>query len=77
MLGNFTRVIARIVETAALVFVGGLHAWGGFATLALPTPTGDVQGGTGPFALLACARIKDEVRAVDPEDETPPAGPGT
>ena len=57
MLGDFTRVIARIVETAALVFVGELGAWGNFAPLALPTPTSDVQGGTGAFALLACARI--------------------
>jgi hypothetical protein len=46
-------------------------------TLALPTLAGNVLGGTGLFALLAYAQVKDEVRAGQPEDEGPPAGSET
>lgn len=75
-LGGFTHVIAGMVEIAALVFAGELEPFDGLLTLALPTLAGNVLGGTGLFALLAYAQVKDEVRAVEPEDDGPPAGTG-
>ena len=60
-LAGFTHVIAGMVEIAALVLVGDLAALDAFVTLALPTLAGNVLGGTGLFALLAYAQVKDEV----------------
>ena len=60
-LGGFTHVIAGMVEIAALVFAGDLSFMRAFLTLALPTLAGNVLGGTGLFALLAHAQVKDEV----------------
>ena len=61
-LAGFTHVIAGMVEIAALVLVGDLSALDAFLTLALPTLAGNVLGGTGLFALLAYAQVKNEVR---------------
>ena len=72
-LGEFTHVIAGMVEIAALVLVGELSVQDGVLTLALPTLAGNVLGGTGLFALLAYAQVRGEVKAADPmDDETPP-----
>ena len=60
-LGGFTHAIAGMVEIAALVFTGDLSFVRAFFTLALPTLAGNIVGGTGLFALLAHAQVKDEV----------------
>ena len=60
-LGGFTHVIAGMVEIAALVFAGELSVGHGVVTLALPTLAGNVLGGTGLFALLAYAQVRQEV----------------
>ena len=60
-LGGFTHVIAGMVEIAALVFAGELSASHGLVTLALPTLAGNVLGGTGLFAALAYAQVRQEV----------------
>ena len=60
-LGGFTHAIAGMVEIAALVFTGDLSFVRAFLTLALPTLAGNIVGGTGLFALLAHAQVKDEV----------------
>ena len=60
-LGEFTHVIAGMVEIVALVLVDELTFFDGLFTLALPTLAGNVVGGTGLFALLAYAQVKNEV----------------
>ena len=60
-LGGFTHVIAGMVEIVALVLVDELSFFDGLFTLALPTLAGNVIGGTGLFALLAYAQVKNEV----------------
>ena len=60
-LGGFTHAIAGMVEIAALVLAGELSAAHGFVTLALPTLAGNVLGGTGLFAALAYAQVRQEV----------------
>ena len=65
-LGGFTHVIAGMVEIVALVLVNELTFADGLFTLALPTLAGNVLGGTGLFALLAYAQVKNEVH---PEGE--------
>lgn len=64
-LGGFTHVIAGMVEVVALVLAGELSFFDGLFTLALPTLAGNVLGGTGLFALLAYAQVKDEVEPSD------------
>ncbi|WP_299656952.1 formate/nitrite transporter family protein [uncultured Jannaschia sp.] len=76
-LGEFTHVIAGMVEIVVLVLAGELEVMDGLFTLALPTLAGNIIGGTGLFALLAYAQVKDEVRTVDPADGgDPPVGTG-
>ena len=60
-LAGFTHVVAGMVEIAALVLVGDLSAVDAFLTLALPTLAGNVAGGTGLFALLTYAQVRNEV----------------
>jgi len=60
-LGDFTHVIAGSAETFLLVFTGQLgvaHAFGG---LIGPALIGNVIGGTGLFALLAHAQVRQEL----------------
>ncbi len=61
VLGGFTHVIAGSAETFLLLFSGridGAHAFGG---LILPALAGNVIGGTGLFALLAHAQVRQEL----------------
>jgi len=60
-LGGFTHAIAGMVEVAVLVFEGDVSFVDGLFTLALPTVAGNVLGGTGLFAMLAHAQVKDEL----------------
>ena len=60
-LGGFTHVIAGMVEIAALVLAAELSVGDGFVTLALPTLAGNILGGTGLFAALAYAQVRQEV----------------
>lgn len=60
-IGGFTHVIAGAAETFVLLFVGKLgwgHAIGG---IILPALAGNVIGGTGLFALLAHAQVRQEL----------------
>ena len=60
-LGDFTHVIAGAAETFLLLFsgkVGIAHAFGGILAPAL---IGNIIGGTGLFALLAHAQVRQEL----------------
>ncbi len=60
-LGDFTHVIAGAAETFLLLFSGQVgvgHALGG---IILPALIGNVIGGTGLFALLAHAQVRQEI----------------
>ncbi len=60
-LGDFTHVVAGSAEAFLMVFAGqtGLgHAVGG---IILPALLGNVAGGTGLFALLAHAQVRQEI----------------
>ena len=60
-LGDFTHVVAGGAETFLLVFAGqtGIgHALGGTI---VPAPIGNIIGGTGLFALLAHAQVRQEL----------------
>lgn len=60
-LGDFTHVVAGSAEAFLLVFAGqaGIgHALGG---MILPSLLGNVIGGTGLFALLAHAQVRQEI----------------
>ena len=54
-------MIAGMVEIAALVLAAELSVGDGFLTLALPTLAGNILGGTGLFAALAYAQVRQEV----------------
>jgi formate-nitrite transporter family protein len=60
-LGDFTHVIAGSAETFLLLWAGQIsivHALGG---LIAPSLIGNVIGGTGLFALLAYAQVRQEL----------------
>lgn len=60
-LGNFTHVVAGAAEVFLLVVVGEVgfgHALGG---IILPVMLGNIIGGTGLFALLAHAQVRQEL----------------
>jgi formate/nitrite transporter FocA (FNT family) len=60
-LGDFTHVIAGAAETFLLLFsgkVGVVHAFGG---IIVPALIGNIIGGTGLFALLAHAQVRQEL----------------
>lgn len=60
-LGGFTHVIAGSAEAFLLLFsgkIGTMHAFGG---IILPALAGNVIGGTGLFALLAHAQVRQEL----------------
>lgn len=60
-LGGFTHVIAGSVETFLLLFAGKIGVVHAFAGLILPALVGNVIGGTGLFALLAHAQVRQEL----------------
>jgi formate/nitrite transporter FocA (FNT family) len=60
-LGGFAHVIAGSAETFLLLFsgrIGVVHAFGG---MILPALVGNIVGGTGLFALLAHAQVRQEL----------------
>jgi formate/nitrite transporter FocA (FNT family) len=60
-LGDFTHVVAGSAEAFLLMFSGQIgigHAVGG---IILPSLVGNVIGGTGLFALLAHAQVRQEI----------------
>lgn len=60
-LGGFAHVVAGGAEAFLLLFagqVGVLHALGG---IILPALVGNIAGGTGLFALLAHAQVRQEI----------------
>jgi len=60
-LGDFTHVIAGATEVFLLIFSGNLSVYDGVVLMLLPTLAGNIIGGTGLFALLAHAQVRDEV----------------
>jgi len=60
-LGGFTHVIAGSAETFLLLFSGKIGAAQAFGSLILPALVGNVIGGTGLFALLAHAQVRQEL----------------
>lgn len=62
VLADFTHVVAGMVEIVVLVLAGEVPAMAALFTVALPTLAGNVLGGTGLFALLAYASVKDEIK---------------
>jgi formate-nitrite transporter family protein len=60
-LGDFTHVVAGSAEAFLLVFAGQT-GWGhAVAGVILPALIGNVLGGTGLFALLAHAQVRQEI----------------
>ncbi len=60
-LGDFTHVVAGSAEAFLLLFAGQIgvsHAVGG---IILPALIGNILGGTGLFALLAHAQVRQEI----------------
>ena len=60
-LGGFTHVIAGSAETFLLLFSGKIGAVHAFTGIILPALVGNVIGGTGLFALLAHAQVRQEL----------------
>lgn len=60
-LGGFMHVIAGSAETFMLLFTGKISTVHAFAGLILPALVGNVLGGTGLFALLAHAQVRQEL----------------
>lgn len=59
-LGQFTHVIAGSVEIFLVMFEGGISVFDGFLLL-FSTAFGNIIGGTGLFALLVYAQIREEM----------------
>lgn len=60
-LGGFTHVIAGSAETFLLLFSGHIGAVQAFEGIILPALAGNVIGGSGLFALLAHAQVRQEL----------------
>jgi hypothetical protein len=60
-LGDFTHVIAGSAETFLLLFAGQLDIARALGELIAPALIGNVIGGTGLFALLAYAQVRQEL----------------
>jgi formate/nitrite transporter FocA (FNT family) len=60
-LGDFAHVIAGSAEAFLLVFEGRISLDGAFLRVVLPSLVGNVIGGTGLFALLAHAQVRQEM----------------
>lgn len=61
-LGGFSHVIAGSVEAFVLLIQGLVGLKGALIDFLLPALIGNVIGGTGLFALLSYARIKEEIK---------------
>lgn len=60
-MGGFTHVIAGSTEAFLLLLDGQIGAVRAVFALILPTLLGNIIGGTGLFALLAYAQVKEEL----------------
>ena len=60
-LGDFTHVIAGSAETFLLLFAGQIDVARALGELIAPALIGNVIGGTGLFALLAHAQVRQEL----------------
>ena len=60
-LGNFAHVVAGSAEAFLLVFAGGIGIGEAFGGIILPALLGNIIGGTGLFALLAHAQVRQEL----------------
>ena len=60
-LGEFTHVIAGSAETFLLLFAGRIEIAPALGGLIAPALIGNVIGGTGLFALLAHAQVRQEL----------------
>lgn len=61
VLGGFTHVIAGSAETFLLLFSGHIDGTQAFVGIILPALAGNIIGGTGLFALLAHAQVRQEL----------------
>lgn len=59
--GEFTHIVAGSVEAYLLVIAGDWTVWQAIFTFALPVLAGNIVGGTGLFAVLSYAQVKDEI----------------
>jgi formate-nitrite transporter family protein len=60
-LGDFNHVVAGSAEAFLLVFGGETSLWHALGGIIAPALVGNVIGGTGLFALLAYAQVKEEL----------------
>ncbi|MEO0714895.1 MAG: formate/nitrite transporter family protein, partial [Pseudomonadota bacterium] len=60
-LGDFAHVIVGSVELFALVWAGDVGLGKVAAANILPALLGNITGGTGLFALLAWAQVREEI----------------
>jgi formate-nitrite transporter family protein len=60
-LGDFNHVVAGSAEAFLLVFAGQTDLWHALGGIIAPALVGNVIGGTGLFALLAYAQVKEEL----------------
>ncbi|WP_298961764.1 formate/nitrite transporter family protein [uncultured Methylobacterium sp.] len=60
-LGDFTHVVAGATEAFLLLFAGETSLGHAFGGMILPALIGNVIGGTGLFALLAHAQVRQEL----------------
>jgi formate/nitrite transporter FocA (FNT family) len=60
-LGDFTHVIAGSAEAFLLLFDGKVGIGQAFGGMILPSLVGNVVGGTGLFAILAHAQVREEI----------------
>jgi formate/nitrite transporter FocA (FNT family) len=60
-LGDFTHVIAGSAETFLLLFAEQIEIARALGDLIAPALIGNVIGGTGLFALLAYAQVRQEL----------------
>jgi formate/nitrite transporter FocA (FNT family) len=60
-IGGFTHVIAGAAEAFLLFWAGEASAAWVFGTFLLPALVGNIIGGTGLFALLVHAQVKEEI----------------
>lgn len=59
--GDFTHIVAGSLEAYLLVIAGDWTVWQALFTFALPVLAGNIVGGTGLFAVLSYAQVKDEI----------------
>ena len=60
-LGDFSHVVAGSTEVFLLILTGDLTVIGGIAELIVPALAGNIIGGTGLFAILAYAQVREEM----------------